>query len=497
MEVRDVAAFHSSHIFMIEACSPRSLPTTSPYIRRAHHLAFFFCFLHVFTLYVVYYAMGVTTASLSRDVNDGEEDDSTQPFSSPGRPYTTAQFDEKDELNNNDGNGINKSDDGEKSTEPVSSDQNGEAFEVDITYRNNMITWQDADGQMQHVEGLYLDLYVDTATNTAIFKLYGYVLLKGSKAKSSKQAIYLFIHPENVQTITLQTGHAAAPFSTLINFGPTHHSLCFSLTAPPHLVVPKNLVLESRPKTRALLDSIQALATMMAFTVHLNHPDMATSTQKDLALISSIFSLSHNDNRPSTNNRRANLTTLYAGRGGEIVYAKDGIANADTCLPPYSETTPSRSHISNKRKRDMSDPDTERSSTTHDHILLILKDICVRLDGIENRIGKLEDKVLEALDSNRSQCRYGEEERQEILEEVDNRVDDCITDLRIESHDIIQDLKDEVDGTLERLDSETSERMERLESDVQENTTKLVEKCLRTKLLNASLRIDGSVFLDL
>lgn len=265
------------------------------------------------------------------------------------RPYTTAQFDDKDELNNNDGNGINKSDDGEKSTETVSSDQNGEAFEVDITYRNNMITWQDADGQMQHVEGLYLDLYVDTATNTAIFKLYGYVLLKGSKAKSSKQAIYLFIHPESVQTITLQTGHAAAPFSTLINFGPTHHSLCFSLTAPPHLVVPKNLVLESRPKTRALLDSIQALATMMTFTVHLNHPDMATSTQKDLALISSIFSLSHNDNRPSTNNRRANLTTLYAGRGGEIVYAKDDIANADTCLPPYSETTPSRSHISSEQ----------------------------------------------------------------------------------------------------------------------------------------------------
>lgn len=85
----------------------------------------------------------------------------------------------------------------------------------------------------------------------------------------------------------------------------------------------------------------------------------------------------------------------------------------------------------------------------------------------------------------------------DILEEVDNRVDDCITDLKIESHDIIQDLKDEVDGTLERLDSEASERIERLENDVEENTTKLVEKCLRRKLLNASLRIDGTVFLDI
>lgn len=107
---------------------------------------------------------------------------------------------------------------------------------------------------------------------------------------------------------------------------------------------------------------------------------------------------------------------------------------------------------------------------------------------------KLEDKVSEALDSTHSR---GEEERLELLEEVENRIDDCITDMRIETQDIIEDLKDEVDGTLERLDNEATERIERLENDVEENTTKLVEKCLRKKLTNASLRIDGSVFLDL
>ncbi|KKP05782.1 hypothetical protein THAR02_02156 [Trichoderma harzianum] len=347
---------------------------------------------------------------------------------------------------------------------------------------------------MQRVEGLTLDFYLDTWTNTAIFKIYGYVLLKGSKSKSSKQAVYLFIHPETIQSITLQTGHAA-PFSTLIQSGAIHHSLCFSLTVQPHLVVPKNLILESRPKTKALLDSIQALATVMTFTVHLclSNLDTVTSTQENLELIASTFSLSHNDNRPSTNTRRANLTTLYAGRGGEIVSAKNDVANTDVCLPPYSEPAPSRSHHSNKRKRDLSDHDTEHPSATQDQILLILKNICIRLDSIEGRMVKLEDKVSEALDSTHTR---GEEERLELLEEVENRIDDCITDMRIESQDIIEDLKDEVDATLERLDNEANERIERLGNDIEENTTKIVEKCLRKKLTNASLRIDGSVFLD-
>lgn len=210
-----------------------------------------------------------------------------------------------------------------------------------------MITWKNANDQTQRVEGLYLDLYMDTPTNTAIFKLYGYVLLKGSKAKSSKQAIYLFIHPESIQTITLQNDRASpSPMPT--NSGPNHHSLCFSMTTRPHLVVPKNLALESRPKTRALLDSIQALAAVMNFTVHLSNPDTVTSAQKDFELIASVFSLAHIGNRPSTDNRRANLTTLYAGKGGEIVNANNDAANDETCLPPYSEPAPSRSHISSE-----------------------------------------------------------------------------------------------------------------------------------------------------
>lgn len=112
-------------------------------------------------------------------------------------------------------------------------------------------------------------------------------------------------------------------------------------------------------------------------------------------------------------------------------------------------------------------------------------------------MGRLEDKVTEALDVDRASCRYGTEERTEIIEVVDNRIDDCITDLKVESHDILEELKDEVDGTLERLDNETSDKMEQLESDIDEHTTMLVKKYLKEKLSNASLRVDGTVFLDI
>ncbi|KAM0263956.1 hypothetical protein ACHAQJ_000991 [Trichoderma viride] len=462
-------------------------------------------------------------ASVARGSNDGENDDPTQPFSSPGsvewflrdsvkpqicqngrglvgrglHPYATQDVDHKDKSDNDDGKGMKKVSNDEESTMSDSDEQNKEAIGVDMTCRNNMVAWKDADGQTQCIEGLYLDLYMDTSTNTAIFKLYGYILLKGNKGKSSKQAVYLYIHPEKIQTITLETVHGT-PSPTSTNLGPTRHSLCFSLATEPHLVAPKTLILESRPKTAALLDSIQALATVTNFTVFLSNLDTVIPAQNNLELIASVFSSTYTGDHPSTNNRRANLATLYAGKGGEIVRTNETTTNVEARPPPsYSAPAPDHTQISNKRKRKSSDIDGNRSPTTHDHILLVLKDICTRLDTIENRMGQLEDKVSEALDVGRSPCRYGTEERTDILEEVDNRVDDCITDLKVESHDIIQELKDEIDGTLERLDNETSDRMERLEGEVEENTTKIVEKCLRKKLVNASLRVDGTVFLDI
>jgi hypothetical protein len=259
--------------------------------------------------------------------------------------YVTREDNEVDETDH-DANTVKNVHDDEESTESDSSQENEEATEIDMTCGNVAVTWKAADGQIQRADGLYIDLFMDISTNTAIFKLYGYILLKANKGKSNKQAIYLFVHPESIRIITLETAHDTAS-QPLTNLGSNNHSLYFSLMQKPRLVIPQNSVLESRSKTAVLLDSIQALATVVDFTVLFSKIDTMAPTLHNLRLIASIFSPTSGGGRPSTDNSRANLATLYAGRGGEIVRANDTTANAGAQPPPlYSEATPGASQIS-------------------------------------------------------------------------------------------------------------------------------------------------------
>ncbi|PNP45125.1 hypothetical protein TGAMA5MH_03176 [Trichoderma gamsii] len=406
-------------------------------------------------------------------------------------PYETQDDNESDDSDHDEDKVKNEHDD-EESTESDYSQENEEASGIDMTCGDTVVSWKNAGGRTESTDELSFDLFMDASTNTAIFKLYGYILLKGNRGKSGKQAIYLFIHPENIRSITETVPDL--PSQSLTNLGSNYHSLCFFLTKEPRLVVPRNSILESRPKTAALLEKIRALAAVVNFTVSFGNTETITSTLQSLRCVSSVFSPTYTGNRPSTNDRHANLATLYAGRGGEMIHTNDVTASATVQPPPlYSEATPGPS---NKRKR-VNSIDDDRSSGVNNQILLLLKNICARLDTIDDRIGRLEDKVTEALDADRTSCRYGTEERTEIIEVVDNRIDDCITDLKVESHDILQELKEEVDDTLERLDNEASDKMEQLENEIDENTTKLVKQYLKEKLSNASLRVDGTVFLDI
>ncbi|KAK1238869.1 hypothetical protein MKX08_005930 [Trichoderma sp. CBMAI-0020] len=437
-----------------------------------------------------------SAASPVRDAHASESDDATQPVSSPGCPYVAQDDNELDAFDHDESEVKNEHDD-EESTESDSSQENEEASQIDVTCGQTVVSWKNADGRIECTDDLSFDLYMDVSTNTAIIKLYGYILLKGNRGKSGKQAIYLFIHPESIRSMTLETVHHA-PSQPLTNLGFNYNSLRFLLTKEPRLVVPHDSILESRPKTAALLDSIQALATMMEFTVSFSNTNITASILHSLKFVASVFSPTSNSSRPSTNIRRANLSALYAGKGGEIIHTNNAPFNAAVQPPPlYTEATPSPSQISNKRKRANSGVDDDRFPGVNNQILHLLKNICARLDTIDDRMGRLEDKVTEALDADRTSCRYGTEERTEIIEEVDNRIDDCITDLKVESHDILQELKEEVDDALGRLENEAGDKMEQLENEIDENTTKLVKEYLKKKLSNASLRVDGTVFLDI
>lgn len=114
--------------------------------------------------------------------------------------------------------------------------------------------------------------------------------------------------------------------------------------------------------------------------------------------------------------------------------------------------------------------------------------INTRLDSIEDRLKQLEDKVSDAVDVDRDQY---------ILEEIGEQLDDCITGVKIESEELFKAIDDRADMTIERLEQEVNERIDQLGEEVKDSTAELVEESLKKKLVNASLRIDGSVFLDI
>lgn len=208
---------------------------------------------------------------------------------------------------------------------------------VDVSYRKNRVTWRATNGEARQMLDLSLDLYANTETNTSIFKLYSYIVRKGNKGRSNKQAVYLFIHPENVRFITCEPSRATRRQKSKSHKPPqTYYELRFSLTECPNIVVPRERGFESKDKTRAQLDLLQELAATTDFVVHLNSAGIDESMLDDLRLLGCMFSPTFTDHRPTTDFRRANLATLYAGSGGEIVVMNGGVVQSvEVDPPPY------------------------------------------------------------------------------------------------------------------------------------------------------------------
>lgn len=219
-----------------------------------------------------------------------------------------------------------------------------------MSYRKNRVTWRAANGETKQIFDLSLDLYVNTATNTAIFKLHSYIIRKGNKGRSNKQAVYLFIHPENVRFITCETSRNTRRPKSKAPKAQTYYELHFSLTECPNIVVHKDGAFESKDRTRAQLSLLHELASASDFVVHLNSTGINASKLDDLRLIGCMFSPTFTEHRPTTEFRRANLATLYAGNGGEIVGVNRGVMQSiEIDPPPYAGPAPDSCMVSSKR----------------------------------------------------------------------------------------------------------------------------------------------------
>ncbi|KAL7935627.1 hypothetical protein V8C35DRAFT_297831 [Trichoderma chlorosporum] len=427
------------------------------------------------------------------------DDDTTQPFSPLGRDRIRGALDEVQGNRDGDYDAIKNDDD--EMTVSDSSDYTTETFEPNVSYQSNSVTWKDGTGQIQHADGFHFDIYLDSLTKTSLFKLYCHIHHKGSKAKGQKHTIFLFIYPESVRAISLDDGRCTGPSSSKLS----RRALSFSTTQRPSLIIPKGYVLESKQRSKDLLNAVLALAEVTDFTIHLNSSNITTHKQTRLELVAQLFSPSSAHNRPLTNKRCANLESLYGGRGGEVANLSKDLGKAADMPPSYDE--PQRGQSSNKRRRIDSDVTSDKPQAIQDDLFKSIRSqldsiesrifihldgmenrIYTRLDSIEGRLKQLEDKVSDALDVDRDLY---------IQEEISEQLDDCITGVKAETEELFKAIDDRADQTLERIEQEANEKFDQLGEEIRDNAAQLVEEGLKKKLVNASLRIDGSVFLDL
>ncbi|KAK4158823.1 hypothetical protein QBC43DRAFT_328282 [Cladorrhinum sp. PSN259] len=184
--------------------------------------------------------------------------------------------------------------------------------EIHLTDQTGVIVWKDSNGQLQHAPNLYVDLHLAISQNEAFFKLHGRVFLKG--AKPNNFSLYLFIHPENIQSVTYSHGAYPTPPVQRI----TGMSLRFRLKQPPRFIVPADRPLEAKGKSKHLLDAMIALASAKDFTIY---PVMSNLLFQNRDQLSVLSLLSFNDLKTDT--KRADTQTLYHGAGSRSISGGD------------------------------------------------------------------------------------------------------------------------------------------------------------------------------
>ncbi|ORY65778.1 uncharacterized protein BCR38DRAFT_165822 [Pseudomassariella vexata] len=386
------------------------------------------------------------------------------------------------------------------SQEEQKEQEEEQARSIHLARLNTLVSWTDTDGQKQSLGGLTLDVHVDFSpqdkTNTAFFRLRGSVFLRHRRCATNKQSVYLFIYPEELDTVTLErnNNHGAAHVAQTTLKEPNPQSLCFSMKRPPALVVPKGVPLASKPATQELLDAIQALARATCFTVYFNRGALP---HEDLALLTRVFSSSSTHNRPATDTERARLAPLYTGYGGQIIDVsgissreenaaadcKKGADGVEGCSAEVGPTPPpaygqlesscnqqaSTSGVGIKRRRietspTASDrkamPPSPSSPILLKNILSQLIHMSARIEALHTRVEQMDkrvDIIAYAIDRD-PVYRLASEDRQELFESVDARVEDALLAERITMQNQIDEDVQEVG---ERIGKQVTESLRR------------------------------------
>jgi hypothetical protein len=182
------------------------------------------------------------------------------------------------------------------------------------------VTWEDANNQVQSENGLDLDIFLDTPASLALFRLHGDLQLTHKHIVTSKQPVYLFIYPEDIEYINFEAASETTPVDTLR----------FKLRRNPYLVAPRDSVLPPNSSDIPLHRSIQALATATEINVQIDSSGTDSLSQIDLGKIAAAFSPGH---KILIDARRANLDALYAHESGEVLNLGRPIKSLEAYYP--------------------------------------------------------------------------------------------------------------------------------------------------------------------
>lgn len=169
--------------------------------------------------------------------------------------------------------------------------------------------------------------------STALIKLHTHIYPPQKNA--SKEAVYLFIYPKNIETFELRIKQSKPERKADPEI---YYSLHISMKQKPCLVFTKKGVLKSKPETKHCLDVMESLASVKEFNLNICKLSATTLAIQNLKLFQSTI-LRDPENRPLTDCARADLTTLYAGAGGKIIENSETIAHIKVRPPSYADST--------------------------------------------------------------------------------------------------------------------------------------------------------------
>lgn len=179
------------------------------------------------------------------------------------------------------------------------------------------------------------------ATDDAFFKLRSAVMLKATAP--TKIPFFVLIHPERIKLLEVIETDAAEP--GVASHGEEAgkrlgtHTVClrFVLTRPPDLVGPKQSDLTPKNKASGIvLDLLRSLAHHESFAIHFPRNVLSQARLASLCKAATSGVL-------TTIGRQADLTSLYRGKGGQIITEPEPFG--ETCTgtnspPSYDELGP-------------------------------------------------------------------------------------------------------------------------------------------------------------